>query len=89
MEKVVLVPVSPKELEWLAQRDTWNKRREWANQVLALVKSRPNEWLKLEGKHIAGRATRYLKPLGIKYTMDTTKYKKPTEVVLFVKWETK
>ena len=84
---VAALPVSQEELSKLIKREGWVNRKGWAEEVLALVKSRPNEWLKLEGGHPVGRATKYLKPLGIKYTMDTTKYEKPTLAVLFVKWE--
>jgi hypothetical protein len=85
---IVALPVSPEELLKIAKRETWVDRKTWALEVLELVQSKPNEWLKLEGTHPAGRATKYLKPLGIKYTMDTTKHETLTQVVLYVKWET-
>jgi hypothetical protein len=84
---IVGFSVSAEELAKINQKEGWVNRQDWARQVLALVQARPNEWLRLEGFHPAGRATRYLKPLGIKYTMDTTKHKNPAQVVLYVKWE--
>jgi hypothetical protein len=88
-QPVAILPVSTEELVKITKKEAWVDRRDWANQILALVQSRPNEWLKLEGTHPAGRATKYLKPLGIKYTMDTTKHETLTQVVLYVKWESK
>jgi len=60
-------------------------RKDWALEVLELVQANPNEWLKLEGEHNAPNATRYLKPLGIKYSL--TEVERKNYVVIYVKWE--
>ena len=88
-QPVAILPVSTEELIQITKKEAWVDRRDWANQILALVQSRPNEWLKLAGGHTVSLAPRYLKPLGIKYTQDTTKYGKPSIAVLYVKWEPK
>jgi hypothetical protein len=85
---VIALPVSTEELLMLAKRETGRiNRPNWAKDVLSLVQSKPNEWIKLAGRHNLPDATRYLKPLGIKYasTGHDSEYK---GVVLFVKWET-
>jgi hypothetical protein len=87
-QPVAILPVSTEELIRITKKEAWVDRRDWSNQILALVQSRPNEWLKLEGGYTLSLAPRYLKPLGIKYTMDTTKYE-ASKAVLYVKWESK
>lgn len=61
-------------------------RKDWALDVLELVQTRPNEWLKLVGKENGANATRYLKPLGIKYSI--TEIESNGFATIFVKWET-
>lgn len=60
-------------------------RKDWALDVLELVQTRPNEWLKLVGKENGANATRYLKPLGIKYSI--TEIEPNGFATIFVKWE--
>ena len=86
---VIGLPVSTEELLMLAKRETGRVNRpNWAKDILSLVQSKPNEWIKLAGRHNLSDATRYLKPLGIKYSsMDNdSEYK---GVILYVKWEPK
>lgn len=82
---VVALPVSPEELSMLKVREVGRVNRQtWAKDILSLVQSKPNEWVKLAGRHNPSHATRYLKPLGIKYAMTDGDNKSS---VLFVKWE--
>jgi hypothetical protein len=62
-------------------------RKDWALDVLELVQARPDEWLKLVDKENGANATRYLKPLGIKYSI--TNIEPNGFATIFVKWETK
>lgn len=64
-----------------------SSRKEWALDVLELVQAHPNEWLKLKDKENGANATRYLKPLGIKYSI--TEIEPNGFATVFVKWETK
>jgi hypothetical protein len=83
---VIGLPVSTEELLMLAKRETGRVNRpNWAKDILSLVQSQPNEWVKLAGRHNLSDATRYLKPLGIKYASTENDTK---SVVLYVKWET-
>lgn len=86
---VVGLPVSPEEVLLLTSREIGRVNRpNWAKDILSLVQSKPNEWVKLAGRHNPADATRYLKPLGIKYaTTDGGNGTGKKGVVLFVKWE--
>ena len=70
-------------------------RPAWANEVLALAKSHPNEWIQLEEKEWGRAATIYLKPLGLKIRTTGTVHSRVGKKVkfqkgtVFVKWETK
>jgi hypothetical protein len=84
---VVGLPVSAEELVMLTNREIGRVNRpNWAKDVLSLVQSKPNEWIKLAGKHNPSDATRYLKPLGIKYACVDSDNK---SAVVYVKWEVK
>jgi len=84
---VVGLPVSAEELAMLTNREIGRVNRpNWAKDVLCLVQSNPNEWMKLEGRHNPSDASRYLKPLGIKYATTDSDNK---SAVLYVKWEVK
>lgn len=87
---VEFTEVSAEELENLRHRESLKSslsRKDWALEVLKVVQARPNEWLKLNEKHNAANATRYLKPLGIKYSI--TEIEPNGFAVVFVKWESK
>lgn len=87
---VVALPVSVEELEMLTRKEQAVKvnRKVWAEEVLALVQSRPNKWLKLGGKQTSTSAPRYLKPLGIKYHFANSG-KGDSGLEIYVKWEVK
>ena len=86
---VIGLPVSPEEMLLLTSREIGRvNRQDWAKDILSLAQSRPNEWVKLAGRHNPSNATRYLKPLGLKYaTTDHGTDTGKNGVVLFVKWE--
>lgn len=90
---VVGSAVSEAELLMLASKEVGKvNRKVWAKEVLALVQSRPNEWVKLEGKYYTCIPSLYLRPLGIKCEMSETTDKATGQRgygFLFVKWEVK
>lgn len=85
---VAFTKVSPDELVMLKKREALKhplSRKDWALEVLELVQANPHEWLRLEGEHNAPNATRYLKPLGIKYLL--TEVERKGYATIFVKWD--
>jgi hypothetical protein len=88
VEVVEFTKASSEELEMLRKRESLKRslsRKDWALEVLNLVQAHSNEWLKLEGKHNGANATRYLKPLGIKYSI--TEIEPNGFATIYVKWE--
>jgi hypothetical protein len=81
--------ISPQELQKIIRKESLKKaisRKDWALEVLALVKKTPNTWIKLKDRELLANTTKYLKPLGIKYfslDLDDKHFGS-----IFVKWET-
>ena len=87
---IEVITPTQSELEALTKRESLRHtttRKQWALEVLELVQTRPNEWLKLKDKHNGANATRYLKPLGISYSI--TEIEPNGFATFFVKWASK